>query len=842
MRIVIDMQGAQTESRFRGIGRYTISLAQSLIKNNDQHQIFLVFNSSLENSIDDLRVKFSKLLPRDYIKVWSPYGPILFGEEGNDLRRDISALTYQAFIRKLKPDVFLISSFFEGYGENSYVSLIDSDKEIFTAVILYDLIPLLNPEKYLNSHPRYADFYSQKVSELKNVDGFLCISDATVAEGISNLNLPKHLFRNISAGCDDIFIQQSYVDKKNENILLLSLGIKRPYILYTGAADPRKNLPRLIRAFAFINSQFPKKYQLVLAGKMHESELEEPMAAAQLLKLDEESITYTGYLSNANLVILYRNCEVFVFPSLHEGFGLPALEAMSCGAPVIGSNSSSIPEVIGLKDALFDPLSELSILERLEQALIDQEFRKQLVEHGLLQAKKFSWDETAKKAIEALMVFYKDSKVKPIYEEEGPEELIFCLLDQLVQVPGIDKLGDDDLLRIASSVAHNFPNPLRMKKLFIDITELNLHDAGTGIQRVTRSVLKEFLVKPPEGYDVVAVFSDPSTGGYRISAKYCDLHSTYSQKSNSDYIEPQSGDIYLGLDFRPNINNKDHGYLKYLHRIGVQVSFVVYDLLPITHSFAFNPGAKTVHEEWLQYIAHFDQLLCISRAVSLELHAWLSKNSKGSSERSKIYWFHLGADLKNHVASFGFPENYLDLINALRVTLSFISVGTIEPRKGYSQLLDAFEILWQQGFNIKLVIVGKSGWLVEDLVLRLNTHAMLNKKLFWLSAISDEFLEKIYDSVDCLIAPSEGEGFGLPLIEAAQLGLPIIARKIEVFEEVAGKNAFYFDSLDGIDLANAIAEWMHAYQLNLTIPSNGMKWNSWADSAEQIKAILFENR
>jgi glycosyltransferase involved in cell wall biosynthesis len=119
-------------------------------------------------------------------------------------------------------------------------------------------------------------------------------------------------------------------------------------------------------------------------------------------------------------------------------------------------------------------------------------------------------------------------------------------------------------------------------------------------------------------------------------------------------------------------------------------------------------------------------------------------------------------------------------------------VGTLEPRKGHQQALAACEQLWADGVDANQVIVGKQGWMVEALVERMTHHAELNRRLFWLDGISDEFLEQVYAASACLIAASYGEGFGLPLIEAAQHKLPIVARDIPVFREVAGSHAHYF--------------------------------------------------
>ena len=144
-------------------------------------------------------------------------------------------------------------------------------------------------------------------------------------------------------------------------------------------------------------------------------------------------------------------------------------------------------------------------------------------------------------------------------------------------------------------------------------------------------------------------------------------------------------------------------------------------------------------------------------------------------------------------------------------------VGTIEPRKGHAHVLDAFDQLWSRGLDVNLVIVGAEGWrhlrpnmrrVIPQIIARLRSHPEWGRRLFWVSRASDEYLEKIYATSSCLIAAAEGEGFGLPLIEAARHGLPIIARDIPVFREVAGEHAFYFAGKDSDVLAEAIKQWL----------------------------------
>ena len=161
-------------------------------------------------------------------------------------------------------------------------------------------------------------------------------------------------------------------------------------------------------------------------------------------------------------------------------------------------------------------------------------------------------------------------------------------------------------------------------------------------------------------------------------------------------------------------------------------------------------------------------------------------------------------------------------------------VGTLEPRKGHTQVLEAFERLWSQGAPCQLVLVGRAGWRVEALLERLRQHPRRQTQLFWLEGISDEYLEKIYAASTCLIAASYDEGFGLPLIEAAQHKLPIMARDIPVFREVAGEHAFYFNGLEPQDLAGAIERWLALYASGQHPRSDAMPWLTWAQSAQQL--------
>ena len=194
----------------------------------------------------------------------------------------------------------------------------------------------------------------------------------------------------------------------------------------------------------------------------------------------------------------------------------------------------------------------------------------------------------------------------------------------------------------------------------------------------------------------------------------------------------------------------------------------------------------------------------------------------------------LRADIDASAPSFGLPDNAAQVMEAVRARPSFLMVGTVEPRKGHTQALAAFEQLWQDGAQVNLVIVGKQGWMMEKLAERMMDHPEKDKRLFWLPGISDEMLLKLYASSAALLSPSEGEGFGLPLIEAAQHNIPIVARDLPVFREVAGEHAYYFEGLEPQALADTLSRWLALNAEGKAPQSTGMTWLNWSDSARQV--------
>ncbi len=280
---------------------------------------------------------------------------------------------------------------------------------------------------------------------------------------------------------------------------------------------------------------------------------------------------------------------------------------------------------------------------------------------------------------------------------------------------------------------------------------------------------------------------------YYANAFASRIYDQFSEATDA-IIDFAQDDIYLSLDLNMHLASQLYPLHSQMRQMGVQVSYIVYDLLLFHRPDWWVAPNAELFNDWLQKISMVaSSLICISGAVADELKQWLADNvDKCAGNKPSVKSFHLGADIDNSLPSAGLPDDAGELLARLAQKPSFLMVSTVEPRKGHAQTLSAFESLWEQGQDINLVIVGKRGWLVDELVARLENHPEKGNRLFWLEGISDEYLEKIYSTSTCLIAASEGEGFGLPLIEAAQHHIPMIIRDLPVFREIAGEHAFYF--------------------------------------------------
>ena len=398
--------------------------------------------------------------------------------------------------------------------------------------------------------------------------------------------------------------------------------------------------------------------------------------------------------------------------------------------------------------------------------------------------------------------------------------------------------SDADLSGLAQTIAGSKAR-LGHRRIFYDITLLAQSDVHTGIERVVRSFLNQLIKQMPAGYAVEPVrFAD---GQLRYARAYISEKFEIAADVLPDApIDYDAGDIYLTLEWAADVLPQMTAYLAAFKRRGGKVVIGIHDLLPMQIPHRFPTFIPAVAERWFQAVlASADQIICVSRCVADDVLRF--GNALASPKRApiKVDYFHIGADIEASLPTSGMPDEAETLLNSLPESRTFIIVGTLEPRKGHQQVLDAFDLLWRRKVDVTLVIVGRLGWSMEKAARSIENSHESGKRLHWIRNASDEYLERLYAASTALIAASEGEGFGLPLIEAAARGLPMVVRDLPVFHEVAGDHAYYFAGETGADLADAISAWLALYDAGDAPASTGLKVARWSESVARFQAAMF---
>lgn len=303
-----------------------------------------------------------------------------------------------------------------------------------------------------------------------------------------------------------------------------------------------------------------------------------------------------------------------------------------------------------------------------------------------------------------------------------------------------------------------------------------------------------------------------------------------------------AGDTFLGLDHAMDAVVANADQLSAMHDSGVHMWFVCNDVLPLEHPEWFPPDVAPKFRSWLETIARLaDGIACISGATESALREQLDAMQIHRDQPITLAHFGLGADPSPEGDAAITPEQAA-LLDQIGNRPSFLMVGTLEPRKGHAQALEAFNQLWASGENVALVIVGFPGWMTEVTQRRIRHHDEFGQRLFWFMDADDALLDALYKSCTALLAPSQGEGFGLPLVEAARHGLPILCRDLPVFHEVAGAHAAYFTGADGDSLARAVRNWLHGPSHGVIPTASDMQALTWTESAHQLSVLLGRSR
>lgn len=384
---------------------------------------------------------------------------------------------------------------------------------------------------------------------------------------------------------------------------------------------------------------------------------------------------------------------------------------------------------------------------------------------------------------------------------------------------------------------------LTIKQLLVDVSVIIHSDARTGIQRVVRSMLSELKKNPPENYKICPIFASVKHGYHYVP----DDFNLGNNDANiltipSKAVRVANGDVFLGLDLASAHIPKNIIQLKRWKLKGVKIHVMVYDLLPVLRPEWFHSKTTRNFYRWLRAIAILaDSAICISSTVKDEFKKWIELKFEIPESIFPVNIIPMGCDIDASMPSLGMPSNANQLLANFKSRPTVLIVSTLEPRKGHAQVLDAFEQIWKKNSEVNLLIVGRVGWKSSALQIRILNHPLFGKNLYWLNDVSDEFLGKIYGASFGLILASQGEGFGLPLVEAMQYGKPVLARDLPVFREAGGVEIRYFNSLNEnlSELSVTIEDWIlnknnHKYTNNLK------KLVSWRDSAILLQSYILK--
>ena len=803
MRIVIDLQGAQTASRYRGIGRYSISLAKSIAKNCRNHEILIVGNATLDEKDPHAFESFEGILPPAQILNFSTPSQISADNIQNRWRTQAAELVREDFLRNLNADIVFVSSLFEGGLDDACISVGCLSTDAISSASLYDLIPMTDPEKYLGT-PWTRDWYLKKIEYLQKFEQLLSISEFSKLQAQQLLGINPSKIVNISTACDEIFKPQDS-SHEAEWELRSRYGVRSKLIMCSGALDERKNIPRLLEAFSTLPPIIRATRQLLLAGKGNEHEVFHLRELAKKLGIDDQLIL-PGYVPDEDLARLMGLAEFFIFPSLSEGFGLPPLEAMSCGTPTISSNSTSLPEVVGWNDAMFDPHSVSSIARAMHRVITDTGFYDQLKTHALSQAKKFSWERSAELALDAFeQIGQQSKKAKSPRISTWPDKL-----NQLSE-------NHADLVANISTIETPETPPI----------EEDLREMAQAIAENTATAKNVLRRRAPVDASIAWRIEGPFDSTYSLALVNREIALALSTAGQDVALHSSEGPG----DFTPNPDFlAANPLIEKLHRRGLGVSAEKFDVttrnmfpprvndvcsrINLLHCYAWEESGFP--SKWVDdFNEHLQGIGCVSQHVKKTLidngvtvPIWINGNGVD-------HWESISPNSGYKAPGTGFR---------------FLHVSSCFPRKGADILVRAYGAAFSQSDPVCLVI--KTFKNVHNRINQWIEEARLEKSDFpQIHVIEEDLpdadLKALYLQCNALVAPSKAEGFGLPLAEAMLCGLEVITTNW------SGQ----------LDFCNSDTAWLIDYKLERAESHLGIFDSFWAcpdeDHLSQIMRAVY---
>ncbi len=352
-------------------------------------------------------------------------------------------------------------------------------------------------------------------------------------------------------------------------------------------------------------------------------------------------------------------------------------------------------------------------------------------------------------------------------------------------------------------------------RFWIDVTNTYRTGVGQGIARVAREMA---AAAARTGLALPVIIEDGA------------LYSYYSSPNESGPLTLDKDVTYIVLDAFWHPLEEYIDIFTKAKSAGSRIVTCFHDVIPLYVPLIYNPWYTSLFiKSFIEAVNHSEVCIAVSRYSLKRLAESISAYNLRVTDPPALGWFHLGAD-------FSAPQTAAARDEIRRLfddRAVFLSVGTIEPRKGYGVTLDAFELIWSKGLECRFVIFGQKGWLSSALQKRILTHPEYGLRLHWFADASDAEVLFAYKNAHCVIQSSITEGFGLPLIEASAAGAPVIAADIEVFREIAADDVIYYTPFDSEDLAKKIETSLFEQPKAASI-----KYLGWDDSLRQMIAML----
>ena len=380
LKIVIDV--TPVDSKPSGVGLYVLNLVENLSKlqHPESFELGLAYQAGLKNWLQ------GKLDFPENLKHYSNLYQIPIPVRISNLLLDYLPQFFPHYLQPILENPYI----FHG---NYYT--VYPYKNIQKIITIHDLSFIRHPE-YINSVVK--QYTKRLIKCLEWTDLIITISESSKQDIINYLKVPaeKIFVTPLASRYDANFLYTLDLGKEVDNI---NYDFSKPYLLFVSTIEPRKNINAIISAFNFLKKRHKIEHQLVLIGRKGWNY--EPIFTAIENSPYKNEIHHLDYLSNELVALFYSKADVFLYPSHYEGFGLPVLEAMTLGTPVIASNTSSIPEVTGNAAILIDPNDYMQLAEAILQVISDSQLRQNLINKGKIRADLFSWERTAKETLKA---------------------------------------------------------------------------------------------------------------------------------------------------------------------------------------------------------------------------------------------------------------------------------------------------------------------------------------------------------------------------------------------------------------------------------------------------------